>query len=125
MAVERPQYRLNFSGKWRDYQKRVLDSLEKHLSDRKLHIVAAPWAGKTTLGIEVISRINKPTLIFAPTITIRNQWKQRIIEAFLNGNSEDIVSTNIREPAFITIITYQALLAAFCGFEEKEEASTE
>ena len=112
---------LKFSGKWRDYQKRILDSLEKHLSDEKLHIVAAPGAGKTTLGIEVISKINKSTLILAPTITIRNQWKQRIIDAFLNGNSEDIISTNIKEPSFITIITYQALLAAFCGIEEKEE----
>ena len=111
---------LKFSGSWRDYQKRVLDNLSTHLSDKKLHIVAAPGAGKTTLGIEVIARINNPTLILTPTITIRNQWKQRIIEAFLNGNDENIVSVNIKEPSFITIITYQALLASFCESEEQE-----
>ncbi len=113
--------KLKFSGSWRDYQKRVLDNLSLHLSDKKLHIVAAPGAGKTTLGIEVIARINKPTLILAPTITIRNQWRQRIIDAFLNRNPEDIVSADINEPSFITIITYQALLAAFCETETEEK----
>lgn len=118
---------LKFKGKWRDYQQRILDNLNYHLADNKIHVVAAPGAGKTTLGIEVIARINKPTMILAPTITIRDQWKQRIIDAFLNGNSESIISTNIREPEFITVITYQSLLAAFCGREddEKEELSSE
>ena len=64
---------LKFKGSWRDYQKRILDNLSFHLRDEKLHVVAAPGAGKTTLGIEVISRINRPTLILAPTNTIKNQ----------------------------------------------------
>ena len=112
---------LKFNGKWRDYQKRILDNLNFHLSDNKIHVVAAPGAGKTTLGIEVIARLNKHTIILAPTITIRDQWKQRIIEAFLNGNSEEIISTNIRNPQFITVITYQSLLSAFCGKEDNEQ----
>ncbi len=116
---------LKFSGKWRDYQKRILDDLNFHLADNKIHIVAAPGAGKTTLGIEVIARIKKSALILAPTITIRNQWKQRIISSFLNGNSQDIISTDIKEPKFITIITYQALLAAFCGIKEAENKDKE
>ncbi len=114
---------LNFKGKWRSYQERILNNLNFHLLDKKLHVVAAPGAGKTTLGIEIISRLNKPTLILAPTITIKNQWKQRIIDAFLNGE-EDIVSTNIRNPKYITISTYQALLAAFCGVEDNETEET-
>ena len=114
---------LNFKGKWRSYQERILNNLSFHLLDKKLHVVAAPGAGKTTLGIEIISRLNKPTLILAPTITIKNQWKQRIIDAFLNGE-EDIVSTNIRNPKYITISTYQALLAAFCGVEDNETEET-
>ena len=118
------EQKLKFNGKWRDYQKRILDNLSFHLADDKIHVVAAPGAGKTTLGIEVIARLNKPTLILAPTITIRNQWKQRITEAFLNGNSEDIISLNIREPKFITVITYQSLLAAFCG-NDKPASSNE
>ena len=74
---------LHFNGTWRSYQLRILDSLEYHLRDKKLHVVAAPGAGKTTLGIEVISRLNRPTLILCPTNTIKNQWKERICSAFL------------------------------------------
>lgn len=105
---------LNFKGTWRSYQKRILDSLEFHLLDKKLHIVAAPGAGKTTLGIEVISRINRCSLILCPTNTIKNQWRDRICEAFLDKNDYDKVSTDIRKPAYLTVTTYQALLAAFC-----------
>ena len=52
MLQENP---LHFDGSWRSYQLRILDNLEFHLRDKKLHVVAAPGAGKTTLGIEVIS----------------------------------------------------------------------
>ena len=104
---------LKFNGQWRTYQKNILDNLNTHLKDKKLHIVAAPGAGKTTLGIEVIARINKPVLIFAPTLTIRNQWKDRIISAFLQDKNEDIVSTDIFKPKQITVITYQSLWSAF------------
>ena len=116
---------LKFNGTWRNYQKRILDNLSLHLSDNKIHVVAAPGAGKTTLGIEVIARINKPTLILVPTITIRAQWKQRILSSFLEQNNADIISTDIKKPAFITVSTYQALLAAFCGKEEPLEEETE
>ena len=117
---------LKFNGTWRNYQKRILDNLSLHLSDNKIHVVAAPGAGKTTLGIEVIARINKPTLILVPTITIRAQWKQRILSSFLEQNNADIISTDIKKPAFITVSTYQALLAAFCGKEEPlEDEETE
>ena len=116
---------LEFSGKWRDYQKRILDNLEYHLADNKIHVVAAPGAGKTILGIEIIARLNKPTIILAPTITIRNQWRQRIIDAFLKDKNEDIISLDIREPEFITVITYQALLAAFCGNDKTSEETEE
>ena len=52
-----------FKGKWRSYQQRVLEELVMHFSDKRLHVVAAPGAGKTTLGIEVIRRLGNPTLI--------------------------------------------------------------
>ena len=112
---------LVFNGTWRNYQQRILNALAVHLADNKIHVVAAPGAGKTTLGLEVIARLNRPTLILVPTITIRAQWKQRIITSFLNGQDEDIISTNIKKPAFITVTTYQALLAAFCGKDETPE----
>lgn len=106
---------LRFKGNWRAYQKRVLDSLSLHLQDEKLHIVAAPGAGKTTLGIEVLARLNQPALILCPTNTIKNQWSERICSSFLCEKEYGCVSTNIKEPRHITVTTYQALLAAFTG----------
>ena len=112
---------LQFKGKWRTYQKRILDSLSLHFLDKRLHVVAAPGAGKTTLGIEIIARLNQPTVVLAPTLTIKNQWKTRIIESFLPENyNEDIISTDIKSPKFITIITYQALLSAFSNSKNDE-----
>lgn len=112
---------LHFNGVWRSYQKRILDDLDFHLRDNKLHIVAAPGAGKTTLGIEVISRLNRASLILCPTNTIKNQWKERILSSFLQKKDFGIVSTDIRNPGFLTIVTYQALLAAFCGHDDESE----
>ena len=118
-----PQDRiLNFNGTWRSYQQRILDNLDFHLRDKKLHVVAAPGAGKTTLGIEVIARLQRPTLILCPTNTIKHQWRERICSSFLQKKDYGIVSTLIRKPGYLTVTTYQALLAAFCGrAEEKEE----
>ena len=64
---------LEFHGTWRSYQARVLQNVSRYLSDDKIHIVAAPGSGKTTLGIELIKRLNANTLILAPSITIREQ----------------------------------------------------
>ena len=113
---------LRFNGTWRSYQQRILDDLDFHLRDQKLHIVAAPGAGKTTLGIEVIARLQRPTLILCPTNTIKNQWRERILASFLQEKDYGIVSTLIRKPGYLTVTTYQALLAAFCGRAEEEDA---
>ena len=113
---------LNFNGTWRSYQQRILNNLDFHLRDKKLHIVAAPGAGKTTLGIEVIARLQRPTLILCPTNTIKNQWRERICSSFLQEKDYGIVSTIIRKPGYVTVTTYQALLAAFCGRVEEEES---
>ena len=43
---------LEFKGTWRRYQARVLEHADRYMADGKIHIVAAPGSGKTTLGIE-------------------------------------------------------------------------
>ena len=45
---------LEFKGTWRRYQARVLEHADRYMADGKIHIVAAPGSGKTTLGIELI-----------------------------------------------------------------------
>ena len=108
---------LQFKGSWRTYQARVLKNADRYLSDGKIHIVAAPGSGKTTLGIELIRRLGERTLILTPSVTIREQWAARIAEAFLcdGAEREEYLSQSLKEPKTITIATYQALHAAMTG----------
>ena len=105
---------LSFKGQWRQYQQRILDKSESFMDDGKIHLVAAPGSGKTTLGIEFIRRFGNPTLILVPTVTIRQQWVDRIKQAFLsNANqAEQLISQDLKRPKMITVATYQALHSA-------------
>ena len=120
---------IKFKYDWRKYQERVLDELEGHLDDNHLHIIAPPGSGKTVLGLEVAIRLDKPTLVFAPTVAIRNQWIQRFCELFLQVKQKpDWISRDIKNPQFLTVATYQALHAACSGAdldEEQEESEEE
>ncbi len=113
---------IQFKYAWRKYQERVLNELEDHLEDNHLHVIAPPGSGKTVLGLEVALRLNKPTLILAPTIAIRNQWITRFCELFLQTNiTPDWISRDIKQPAFLTVSTYQGLHMAVTGSAKKEE----
>lgn len=121
---------LQFQGTWRTYQKRVLDNGEKYLADGKIHIVAAPGSGKTTLGIELIRRLGAPCLILSPSITIRQQWLERMAEGFLQEGyaAEEWFSNDLRNIRPVTVITYQALHSAmkhYAGVLKEETESGE
>ena len=99
-----------FRYSWRKYQKQFLDNLQDYLSDNHLHIVAPPGSGKTVLGLEIMLRINNPTLIVAPTLAIRNQWAQRFRELFLQSDTlPEWISFDLNKPAFVTLATYQGI----------------
>lgn len=119
---------LSFHGTWRSYQQRVLDQFDTYIDDKKMHIVAAPGSGKTTLGIEILRRINQPTLVLAPTITIREQWISRISEAFLTvpDAQQSYLSQDLKNPGLLTVTTYQALYSAMTKYAgEISEEETE
>ncbi len=113
---------IKFKFSWRKYQERVLNDLQDHLTDQHLHIIAPPGSGKTVLGLEVAIRINKPTLILAPTIAIRNQWIQRFCELFLQTHdTPEWISRDIRNPKFMTVLTYQGMHAACNNLRSEDE----
>lgn len=117
---------IQFKYSWRKYQQRVLDELQNHLTDGHLHVIAPPGSGKTILGLEVAIRLNNPTLILAPTIAIRNQWIQRFCELFLQTNrTPDWISRDIRNPKFMTVVTYQGLHAACNNLKIVEDDTDE
>jgi superfamily II DNA or RNA helicase len=116
---------IRFRYPWRDYQARVLDSVGLYLADRRLHIVAAPGSGKTTLGLEIFRRVGKPTLVLSPTRVIRDQWIERLRDYC---NNDEVfppkwASRSLDEPGFLTSITYQALHTRYR--DEIAEAETD
>ncbi|AZB08839.1 DEAD/DEAH box helicase [Chryseobacterium sp. G0162] len=111
-----------FKYNWRAYQKRFLDHLDEYLVDNHLHVSAPPGSGKTVLGLEVMVRLGKPTLIVAPTLAIKNQWIQRFCELFLHSETVPAwISSDIRKPGIITVTTYQGIHSATEATEEEEE----
>lgn len=120
---------MEFKGTWRTYQQRVLNRFEKYKEDGKIHIVAAPGSGKTTLGIEMIKELNQPALVLVPTITIREQWINRIKDAFIKEgiDSDTILSQDLRNIKWITVITYQSLHSAMTKYDGllKEETDND
>jgi len=98
------------------------------VQDGKVHIVAAPGSGKTTLGIELIRRMNENVLILAPSVTIREQWVARIKDGFLleGVDGDSLISQSLKEPKAITVATYQALHSAMVRFKGTlDDAGTE
>lgn len=110
---------LQFKGEWRSYQQRVLSHFSEYKTDGKIHIVAAPGSGKTTLGIEFIRLLDQPAIILVPTITIREQWVERIEEAFLCAGmkADDYISQDIKDLKLITVTTYQAVYSAMSRYQ--------
>ena len=113
---------VKFKYDWRPYQKRVLDEVEKHIKDKKIHIVAAPGSGKTVLGLELARYLNNPVLFLAPTITIKNQWIDRFVTSFTDYKEvPDFISSDIYDLKFFNVATYQALHYAYKKRKIKEE----
>jgi len=113
---------LKFIYSWRPEQQRVLDNLKNYHDDNRIHIVAAPGAGKTVIGLEVFNRYKLKTLAISPTRIVRNQWIERLF-AFLPENSRTPhwSSTKLESPELFTAITYQGLFS----FDKKLGEATE
>lgn len=107
--MEKELENIKFKYSFRDYQQEALEMLEKYIHDKKIHIVAAPGAGKTILALELMLRIGNKTLILAPTIAIKEQWIERLKKDFINGDKENLISSDLETPSVITVITYQYL----------------
>jgi superfamily II DNA or RNA helicase len=102
---------LKFQYPWRPYQQRVINAIERHLDDDRLHVVAAPGAGKTTLGLEVFRRLEKNALVLSPTRIIRDQWILRLDDFIETSDVTKLewVSNNIDDLKVLTSIPYQAM----------------
>lgn len=105
---------IKFQGTFRVYQQKVLDNVEAHMADGRIHIVAAPGSGKTVLGLELIRRQNTPCIILSPTTAIRQQWGERFKELFLapGQDFDALFSHDLHTVKLLNSVTYQALYTA-------------
>jgi len=111
---------IKFRYPWRSYQKRILDASKRHLQDKHLHVVAAPGSGKTVLGLQMVVNLDRPALVFTPSLGIRDQWVRRFCDLFLQvDHPPSWISTDLKNPGFLTITTYQSL-----GATMKKEGET-
>ncbi|MDX2071900.1 MAG: DEAD/DEAH box helicase family protein [Haliscomenobacter sp.] len=104
---------LRFAHPWRNYQQKILVETNLLLNQRKFHLVAPPGSGKTILGLELMRRLDRKTLILAPTLVIREQWIERLIQDFGAEMGGDWISRDLHAPALLTVCTYQALHQAW------------
>ncbi len=108
---------LSFRHPLRRYQQEILElvKIKMERGERQLHIVAPPGAGKTIIGLQLISTLKVPALILAPNTTIQSQWGHKLdlfIPDHLTGhlNLSDILGTHEDKPLKpITVLTYQVL----------------
>ncbi|MCT4628314.1 DEAD/DEAH box helicase family protein [Winogradskyella sp.] len=112
---------LEFKFPWRSYQQTLLKNFDSHISDHHFHVIAPPGSGKTILGIEILRRIGKKTLVLAPTLTIRDQWQDRLQTFFTENTPYKSVSKDIKQPSDITFSTYQSLHSFYKSFENKDD----
>lgn len=112
---------LTFKFPWRTYQGEFLAHFSTHIQDNHLHVIAPPGSGKTLLGLEIVRQIGKKTLVLTPTLTIRNQWENRLQEFFVTEAPFTSFSFAISKPSDVTFSTYQGL-HAFYKKQESEAA---
>ena len=115
-----PLSELRFQYPLRRYQQEIIElvNIKLERGERELHIVAPPGAGKTIIGLQIISQLNCkldcPSLVLCPNTTIQSQWGQKV-ELFLPPEVrpfgvEGIIGTHEDRPLKpITLLTYQVL----------------
>ena len=102
---------LEFRYPFRRYQRMILDRIEMApAADGRHHLVAPPGSGKTIVGLELIRRFEAPAVVFAPTTTIQQQWRDQVSMFGPRGQALDaLTSLDPERLAPITILTYQVI----------------
>ncbi|MCI8515203.1 MAG: DEAD/DEAH box helicase family protein [Lachnospiraceae bacterium] len=105
---------VGFRRKWRPSQIQVLEGFAEDIADGKFHLCAAPGSGKTSVGLEIVRRLDQPALVLSPTTASAEQWKNRLKEDFLPEEEEarKWVSRDASVTAPIISITYQSMYSA-------------
>ncbi len=107
-APPSPGAGIRFRGRFRRYQQSMLDLVAGHPpSDLRYHLVAPPGSGKTILGLELIGRLDRPALVFAPTTTIQHQWLDEL--RLFTDEPRRIAGRDPADLRAVNVFTYQLI----------------
>lgn len=115
-AEDSPLEGMCFRFPLRRYQQEILElvKLKIERGERQLHLVAPPGAGKTIIGLQLITQLKHNALVVCPTTTIQAQWGQKL-DLFVPPDQvgyslPDLIGTHEDKPLKpITLLTYQVL----------------
>jgi superfamily II DNA or RNA helicase len=115
---------IHLAGELRPSQRKAVDVARRELDagGRRLHIVAPPGAGKTVLGLYLWAEcIRVPALVLSPNSAIQAQWAARL-DLFRSKDAVvgELASTDPRNPALFTSLTYQSVTMPGRGDEESD-----
>lgn len=87
-----------------DYQVAALSAWDQ--ADRRGSIVLPTGAGKTFVAIHAIHRVNRSTVVVAPTIDLLHQWYARLVNAF--ASEVGVYYSNEKKILPLTVTTYHS-----------------
>ncbi len=96
----------------RDYQAAAVESFLSADTGQSGVVVLPCGAGKTLVGIGAMVELDVETLIFAPTDTACNQWRQEILEKTTIHPSQVGMYRETGKISPVTIATYHRVAAA-------------
>lgn len=86
---------LSFKGNLFDYQTNIIEKYLNHVKDSGGGLLdVEPGKGKTVMGLNIISKLKKKTLVVVHKTFLLNQWKERI-EQFLPGANVGLIQGQI------------------------------
>lgn len=97
-----------FPGSFRPYQELALEAFERARAagDRRHYLTLPPGAGKTLIGLEIVRRLGRPTVVLAPNTAIVGQWLD-LWSRFEPATVAAADRTDLATP--VSVLTYQAL----------------
>src|ERR1700694_3512045 len=87
-----------------DYQVAALAAWDQ--AGRRGSIVLPTGAGKTFVAIQAISRVNRSSVVVAPTIDLLHQWYARLVNAF--GTDVGVYYSGEKKVLPLTVTTYHS-----------------
>ncbi len=116
---------LRFKYEFRKHQNMMLQKFEQNNRQNKkkifkFHLVSPPGSGKTIVGLEMVKRLKKPTLVICPNTTIQGQWVEKYSMFLPEGSSYELqreITTHTDNLKSVNVFTYQ-MLSVPCGDDD-------